>query len=170
MSNHTTVTKLYLPAYSAAHKGLLVTPSLHATRQEKLTVHTQGNVASALKRPLIRTLEIMASIYAPWESLLQFAYTLKSNTPQFRVQDTRSAGLPLAIGLLNVYRATLQTKPLLTQLIGTGMLRVDGSIESTHKEDIKQNTFQNKHAKQLITATTCPHLFVLEHMMNTHLH
>ncbi len=168
MSNQKTAITLYLPAYSAAHKGLLIMPSLHAARQENLTIHTQGNVAAALKRALIRTLEIMASIHTQWETLLHFAYSLESNTPRFRVQDTRSAGLPLAIGLLNVYRTIVQKAPPLLHLIGTGMLRIDGSIESTHKEDIKQEIFHDKHDKQLITAGECPHLFVLEHMMNTH--
>jgi hypothetical protein len=162
MSKKTNITTiLKIPAYSAENKALLIAPSLTATPQNKLIIQTNGHIATALKPALTRAISIMSSINPAWHTLLLFKYDLKSQPTHFLVKDTRSAGLALAISLINIHRQYHKKSPV-TSLIGTGILRIDGSFDSTHKEDIKQTAI-NKQS--LITANTCAHVFELNDLM-----
>ncbi len=163
MSYHNAITtKIRIPAYSAKNTAFLIELDLKATSHKKLLFKTSGHIATALKRALKRAIEIITSIHHAWKPLCMFEYALKSHDTHFLVKDTRSAGLSLAIGLLNVYRA-LNHKPQINAFIGTGILRIDGSIESTHKEEIKQTVIPNQ---KLITSNICPHVFELEKLMD----
>lgn len=154
-------TEILIPAYSADNQALLIALRLTATPQKKFHIQTKGEIATALKRALTRAIEIMSSINPAWEPLLAFEYKLQSNTHHYLVKDTRSAGLALAISLINIYRQ-LHYKSPVESLIGTGVLRIDGSFESTNKEKIKQKAAKNQ---QLITSSTCAHVFELNYLM-----
>jgi hypothetical protein len=158
-------TQILIPAYSAQDNALLITLKLEAIPNKKLIIQAQNNIAIALKRSLRRAIEIMASIHPAWEVLLQFKYHLTSEATPYLVQDARSAGLPLAIGMLNIFREINQ-QPAINSLIGTGILRIDGSIEATHKEDIKHKVIPTTNTQQLITSSICQHVFELATFMD----
>ena len=90
----------------------------------------------------------MTSINNAWKPLHALEYLLEDDETRFLVKDARSAGLSLAIGLLNIHRAIHQ-KPQISTFIGTGILRIDGSIEATHKEDIKQTAIKATQHQRL---------------------
>ncbi|MDF1645799.1 MAG: hypothetical protein P1U61_02300 [Legionellaceae bacterium] len=167
MSNTTLFTEVHLPAYTAENTALLVTLKLKATPHQKLTIKAQGNIAIALKRSLRRVIEIMSSINPCWHSLLKQTYQLESKETPWLVKDARSAGLPLAIGLLQLNK-NINHQPPIHTLIGSGILRIDGSIEPTHKEDIKKNVIKNMSNVTWITSNMCQHLFELEYLMDQH--
>ncbi|MCH9756849.1 MAG: hypothetical protein K0U37_06645 [Gammaproteobacteria bacterium] len=161
----TIYTEIAIPAYSAMDDAFLLTLKLTATPNPKLSIKTSGNIAIALKRALQRVIEIMSSLNHDWLPLLSFQYFLEGDAKQFLVKDARSASVSLAIGLLNIYRS-INHKSQIKTLVGTGILRIDGSIESTHKEEIKQTTMATIPSKQLITSSICQHVFELEHFMD----
>ncbi len=154
-------TEVLIPAYSSKQDAFLIPLTLQAIPHEYLLIQTDGNIACALKYALHRTVEIMASIKPVWQPLQAHHYTLQGQDPRFVVKDARSAGLALAIALLNIHR-TQNQKSQIYSLIGTGLLRIDGSFEATHKEDIKKTAISKA---QLITSSTCRHVFELEHFM-----
>ncbi|MCH9716415.1 MAG: hypothetical protein K0U24_04415 [Gammaproteobacteria bacterium] len=158
-------TQILIPAYSAQNNALLITLQLEATPNKKLIIQTQNSIAIALKRSLRRAIEIMASIHPAWETLLQFKYQLSSEASTYLVKDARSAGLPLAIGMINIFRS-INHQLTINSLIGTGILRIDGSIEATHKEDIKHKVIHTTNAQQLITSSICQHVFELATFMD----
>jgi hypothetical protein len=158
-ANYTT--PLYIPAYSAKNHALLVTLSLSATPHPAYIVQTHDDVAKTLKRALTRAIHIMSNLNPGWSSLLLQHYQLSAHETNFLVKDTRSAGLPIVISLLNLYRLQQQKAPV-TSLIGTGVLRIDGSFDTTYKEDIKKTAINNQ---TLITANTCKHVFELNYFM-----
>ena len=157
-------TSILIPAYTAQNQALLITLSLTVTPQKQYRIFTNGNVAEALKPALTRAIEIMSTIQPNWMSLLGFQYhlaDLKNSNSPYLVKDTRSAGLALAIGLMNIYRQHRGHAPV-EGLIGTGILRIDGSFESSHKEEIKQKT---SNYQFFITSNRCAHLFELNDFM-----
>lgn len=155
-------TEVLIPAYSKKQDAFIIPLTLQAIPNKALVIQTHGNIACALKHALHRTIEILASLNQPWKSLQIYRYVLQGQDPRFIIRDARSAGLSLAIALLNIHRTQNQKKQI-DSLISTGLLRIDGSFESTHKEDIKKTALSNT---QLITSRTCSHVFELDHLMD----
>ncbi len=162
MLNQTTqAIVISIPAYSANQQAHLVTLTLKASLSHTRTIQTIGPVAKALHRALNRTIEIMSILKPEWAILSSCNYTLQHETAHLVVKDTRSAGLPLCIALITLYRQFHQKSVSYTP-IGTGLLRNDGSFQSTEKEEVKQKILNHQ---QLITANTCSHVFYLNTLM-----
>lgn len=161
------LTEMAIPAYSARGDAFLFTLSLKAIPKTPYAIKAKGNIAIALKATLQRMIEIIASLKPEWEALTGFEYFFESEDSPVLIKDARSASLSLVIGLLNLYRA-LQGKPQAPGLVATGIIRLDGSIQSTHKEDKKHTAFKFNQEKnqQFITSSICQHVFELDYLMD----
>ena len=157
-------TPIYIPAYTANNQALLITYDLSATSQTKRSLETHGPLAEALTRALHRAIDILCNLNTAWRPLHYFAYHLSCKHTHFIVKDTRSAGLSLVIALFNLHRQQ-HLKPPINTLVGTGMLRNDGTIEASHQEALKKTAISPFQHKQLITSSTCAHVFEVAQFM-----
>ena len=109
----------------------------------------------------------MSSLKKPWERLESIGYSLECSSNQFVVKDSKSSSMALSIALINLYRA-MHGQPQVPNLSGTGILRIDGSFDSSHLEEkkyfaAKQNL---KKLNQFITPNESKNLFELENLIN----
>lgn len=157
---------IMIPAYSAEQAGLIFSLRLVTNTHPACTIHTYGTIAQALENSLRRMLSIMSSLKNEWRTLTNFGYTLHSETLAICVKDARSASLALAIALLNIYRQ-IQQQPVVP-LTGTGIVRIDGSIESAQFEQCKRLALRHcaLNPPAFLTASDCRHLFQLESLMH----
>lgn len=165
MFNYTSV--LNIPAYDAYNNGLIIECKLTTISNNEFFINTAGMVATSLKRNLHRLIEIMSSMKKSWQQLASMGYLLECDSQQFIVRDSRSSSMALSIALLNLNRA-IQGQPQVSGLTGTGILRIDGSFDSSHQE-IKKYFAAIKNLdglKKFITANESKNLFDLEDLIN----
>lgn len=107
----------------------------------------------------------MTSIRSEWEPLNLIEYELSCTNPNVVVKDSRSSSLSIAIALINIHHHRLK-RPM-SNLIGTGLVRIDGSIEGSSYEDIKIQALKEnvKFATPILTSKQCSHLFELDTYM-----
>jgi len=160
------ITKINIPAYDANKNGIIVKFKLMANLSSSLLINASGNIAIALQNNFKRTIEIMSSLKKCWQSLEYATYHLECSHDQFSVKDSKSSSMALSIALINCYRA-MNAMPQITDITGTGILRIDGSFENSHLED-KKYLAAKKEVKTLnkfITPYECKHLFDLEKLI-----
>lgn len=165
MFNYTSIVNI--PAYDAYHNGLVIEFKLTTILHDDFLIKTTGKVAAALQRNLKRIIEIMSSIKKSWECLESVGYLLECASNQFVVKDSKSSSMALSIALINLHRA-MHGQPQVLGLSGTGILRIDGSFDSSHLEEkkyfaAKQNL---RNLNQFITPNESKNLFELEHLIN----
>jgi len=159
-------TTLLIPAYDKNSNGVVVKILIDAYRKPQLKIEPKCSVSIAISKMFLRTIEIMSSLNKDWESLCYFEYSLKSESSNFLVKDARSSGLPISIVLLNILRKYngLNEKK---SLIGTGILRVDGTFDESSLEHIKQRAVLNSVSNRcFIDSKRCNHLFDLNGFIN----
>lgn len=158
---------IHIPAFDVNQNGLIVKLKLLATPADKFRVEANGLIASALEKSFIRVIEIMSSIKNAWNCLEGYQYKIISFDKSFRVKDARSADLSLCIAALNVIR-THQKMNQISNLIGTGALRIDGSFNGTLLEEKKEKAALKSNCTQIkfINAERCNHIFDLETLLN----
>lgn len=165
MFNYTSTVNI--PAYDASSNGLIITFKLTTISNSEFLINTTGKVAAALQRNFKRIIEIMSSMKKSWECLESIGYLLECSSNQFVVRDSKSSSMALSIALINICRA-INGQPQVLGLSGTGILRIDGSFDSSHLEEkkyfaAKQNL---KTLNKFITPNESKHLFELESLIN----
>lgn len=165
MFNYTSIVNI--PAYDAFNNGLVIEFQLTAISRGDFLINATGTVAAALQRNLKRIIEIMSSIKKSWGCLESMGYLLECTSNQFVVKDSKSSSMALSIALINLYRA-IHGQPQVQGLSGTGILRIDGSFDSSHLVEEKYfATKQNlKNLSKFITPTESKNLFELENLIN----
>lgn len=156
-----------IPAYDASNNGLIVEFKLTATSSNKFLVNAHGKVAEALKRNFKRIIEIISSMKESWACLEPMAYLLECSSNQFLVKDSKSSSMALSIALININRA-IHGEAIVPGLSGTGVLRIDGSFESSHLEGQKYFAARSnlKNLNKFITPNASRNLFELEALIN----
>lgn len=160
------VSTINIPAYDAFNNGIVVEFKLTIYPNSAFIINSIGNIAMALKNNFKRNIEIMSSIKKAWECLESAAYLIECSNNQFIVKDSKSSSMALSIALMNTLRA-MDNMPQIAGFSGTGILRIDGSFESSHLED-KKYLATKKEVKALnkfITPHECKHLFDLEKLI-----
>lgn len=159
--------EILLPAYNADKKGIVVKISMEVKEDSIHQIKANGTVAVALKKMMERAIAILSSLDNRWSIIKQLQYNLMSEDNNLRVMDARSAGLPLCIGLLNVIRK-LNGKNEVQNLIGTGILRIDGAFDESSLEEVKEQAVQQtvEHEKIFVDSGVCQHVFDLATLMN----
>lgn len=159
---------LIIPAYTHHNQGLYTQLLLRANPSTQLTVSCEGHIANALKKIFCRTIDILTTLQASYLALQRFEYTLISPNQTYRVGDVRSASLAICITLLNVLRQHAGKMPI-DSIVGTGILRLDGSFQASAFEQLKQNAIKHAFAcqKQFINSQHCHHVFDLEILLNS---
>lgn len=159
---------LKIPAYSSEKTGMIIELSLRVNCMNSFKITTEGNIASALQKNFHRVIAIMALLKSVWKCLFQYEYHLIGNDENLTVKDARSSSVAIAIALLKLTR--VEVVDLNEQeLIGTGILRIDGSIEQSQFEGEKHRSLTKSHgaSKRFITSEDCNHLFKLDKIINT---
>lgn len=160
-------TDVVIPAYDSQNNGLIVVLKLKVHLGQIASVKTVGQVAEDLKKNFIRVTEILASIKTSWQYLGLLNYTLQSDDNRYCVKDARSSSMALCIALLNIHHA-INGKLQNFTMIGSGILRIDGSFEKTCFEDKKKFaiTKVGNSQKKFLSATNCKHVFDLDKLIN----
>lgn len=156
-----------IPAYDSSNNALVIEFKLTTVSYEHFFINTTGTVAAALQRNLKRIVEIMVSIKKSWECFESIGYLLECNSNQFVVRDSKSSSMALCIALINLYRS-IHGQPQIAGLSGTGILRIDGSFDSSHLEEKKYLAAKNslKDLNKFITPYESKNLFELEKLIN----
>jgi len=159
---------VHIPAYNASHAGLIIELELKAMSDNAFLINSTGEVAIALQRSVRRIIEIMSSMKKSWRCLEYARYWLTCHSHPFIVRDAKSAGMALSIALLNICRS-MQGKPQVQGLSGTGVLRVDGSFDCSHREEEKYRAARKnlKYLNKFITPHESASLLDLENLMNS---
>ena len=158
---------LIIPAFGHNGQAFKAHLTIEVTPSDRLLITCMGNVGASLEKLFTRAVLLIASLKEVWQPLKSCHYQLVSLDRCFRVRDVRSAGLPICLALLNIFRA-MQGQPQIYSLVGTGVLRADGSFEAAAFEDVKQNIINQIYAneKTFISAQTCQHVFELDALLN----
>ena len=159
---------LVIPAYTNNGCGLYTSLVLEAKKSIKTKVTTYGVIAHSLEKLLLRNIEILISLKSSFIALKNFQYILTSNDEGYRVRDVRSASLPICLTLLNILRE-LSSKNQIHSIVGTGVLRMDGSFDSCAFENIKEKALNQEFSnnKQFINSEICGHVFDLEALLTS---
>lgn len=165
MLNYTSVVNI--PAYDSSKNGLIIKFKLTAASNNYLLIKTCGQVAAALERSFKRIIEIMSALKKSWECLELIHYTLECTNDDWVVRDAKSSSMALSIALINVSRV-INGQSAVPGLSGTGILRMDGSFDSSHWEEEKYFAAKNNlpSLNQFITSNECKNLFELENLIN----
>lgn len=158
------VSEIHIPAYTGNGTGLLVSLDLEARSTDALQLYADGQVATSLQKIFKRAISILSRLHQDWKILTQFEYRLISRNTNFRVMDARSASLSLCISLINILRH-ISGLSQVNNLIGTGILRFDGSFDESSLEDKKQSAALHTN-KRFLNSASCPHVFNLVTFMN----
>lgn len=161
-------TTIFIPAFTRQKKGMLLSLSLKAkSSQHNLEIQTIGSLAQGFEKIFYRTIFILSSLKKSWNCLNNFHFVLQSTDNFLTLKDARSASLPLCISLLEVLKQREGVAPL-NQLVGTGILRQDGSIEESSAEEQKKHVAKNffSNNKQFISSKNCDHVFKLEKLLS----
>ena len=159
-------TTVELPAFDINKNGMVFNLSLEAKPSNSLSINSHGSIAIALKKMLERVISIMSNLNPAWKVLHDLEYNLTSKDDYFRVKDARSAGLPLCIALINIFRQ-LNGLDQIENFIGTGILRIDGSFnESSLEIQKKQAVLQTDNGKKFVNSGACQHVFDLANLMH----
>lgn len=158
---------IFIPAFDLKKQGLIIPLKLSAAPSTKFGIEITGSIAKSLEKGFTRVVHIMSSLKYSWHCLENFHYSLESFDENYRVKDARSADLALCIAALNIVRNHNQMS-FINTYIGTGSLRVDGSINETFLEDIKQRAIltDDNVQKKFITSKNCNHIFDLEDLLS----
>lgn len=158
---------LIIPAYTNNGKGIYTQLFLEATKSENLKIISIGAVAQSLEKLLLRNIEILAALKPSFAALVNFQYKLTSEDVRYQVKDVRSASLPICLTLLNLLRGTWG-KNQINSIIGTGILRSDGSFDASAFENIKEKAINQgfSNNKKFINSENCNHVFDLEILLN----
>lgn len=160
---HTTV---QLPAYDINKNGIMFNLLVEANPSNSPTINSYGSIATALTKMLERVVSIMSNLKPSWKVLQELEYNLKSKEDYFCVKDARSAGLPLCIALINIFRQINGLEPV-QNFVGTGILRIDGSFsESSLEQQKKQAILKTDNGKKFLNSETCQHVFDLANLMH----
>ncbi|MDI9818516.1 MULTISPECIES: hypothetical protein [unclassified Legionella] len=159
-------TNVIIPAYDKNKNGIVFNLVMDVNPNDSLTVEANGSVATSLKKNLGRAITILSNIDSSWRILRKFKYNLISMENQFRVMDTRSAGLPICIALLNIAR-NLNGMEQVQHITGTGILRIDGTFEKSHLEEEKKQATSQLMESRFISSQVCKHVFDLANLMNS---
>jgi hypothetical protein len=156
-----------IPAYDTSGKGLVVSFKITASKSNEFSLISIGNIATALKNNFRHTVEIISSLKKSWEPFYYYKYLIECNDKSFVVKDAKSSSMAMSIALFNLNRS-MNKKKKINHITGTGILRIDGSFDSSSNEINK-----NHAAKQLgsnvnvfLTAKECNHLYDLDKLMN----
>lgn len=155
-----------IPGFDANKNGLVVKLRINAFKAKKFRVQSNGEVATALKNNFIRAVYILSSINESWSELRSYHYIIKS-VDRYKVMDARSAGLPLCVTLLNIIR-DINGLEQVSDYIGTGILRIDGSFEESSLEEKKKQAVQQSvdYENTFVDSGLCRHVFDLVTLMN----
>lgn len=160
--------KLIIPAYTSEKKGIYINLDLQLEKSDNFKIKSYGKIAASLKNLLLRNIEILAVLKSSFSNLLKFSYTISSKDDDFyAVKDVRSASLPICLTLLNLLR-DISGKTQIHSIVGTGILRRDGSFEESSFEQIKESAINGKLSKNtmFIKSSFCNHVFELENLLN----
>lgn len=131
-----------------------------------LEVTSEGQIAQSLQNIFKRNIEILSSLKHAYKLFTRFQFKLVSVDQGFRVSDVRSASLPICITLLNLLRI-MSGKTINNSIIGTGLLRVDGSFLKSSFENIKKEAvLQKSNQLKFTNSNHCEHVFELEGLLN----
>ncbi len=158
------ITYVSLPAYDAYQQGHLFHLELRTTPSATFSLTTHGMIAEGLMHALKRVVLILAGLHHDWQPFKKHHYHLVSGNHRACVRDARSSGLPLCLALLNMLRAQ-QGLNQIEDLTGTGILRLDGSFEEAHLENVKKEVALN-NSTHFLTSYQCNHVFKLATLMN----
>lgn len=157
---------IHIPAYTINKTGIVINLKLFASQSNSFNFISSGEIAQSLQKAFKRGIEILIVNKPEYEILKSFEYYLINEDKKYCVQDVRSAGMSICIALMNLFRVCVGKKPN-ELLIGTGVLRMDGSFVPSSYECIKKRTiFYNNSIQRLITSDQCNHIFVLESLLN----
>lgn len=157
---------LLIPAYTHNKQGLLIPISVYTKTDYRLEINSEGHIARSLERIFKRNIEILSTLKPAYTILKHFQFNLISSENRFRVKDVRSASLAICITLLNLLRIISGKCPN-QSIIGTGLLRMDGSFMASSFEAIKeQAALKNNYHFEFTNANDCKHIFELEALLN----
>lgn len=157
---------VFIPGYTFEKKAVIVKIKLIVMMTGDFRVVSKGEVASALEKIFKRNIEIISSLKKSYEVLKNFEYRLISTSDNWKVKDSRSAGLPLCIALINVLRK-LNGLNQVQHITGTGILRIDGTFEKSHLEEEKKQATSQLMESRFINSQVCKHVFDLAILMNS---
>ncbi|MBA2651036.1 MAG: hypothetical protein H0U73_02005 [Tatlockia sp.] len=159
-------TRVQLPAYDINTNGIMINLLVEAKPSHFTIINSYGRIAIALRKMFERVISIMSTLKSSWEIFRDLEYNIQSKEENFRVIDARSAGLPLCISLLNIFRQ-INGLEQVQNLVGTGLLRIDGSFnESSLEMQKKQAALQADDRTKFVNSARCRHVFDLANLMN----
>ncbi len=164
MPNYVSI--INIPAYDAFKNGIVIELKVTISPSSEFNIHSIGNIALALHNNFKRNIEIMSSLRKSWQCLEKASYTIECSNSQWVVKDSKSSSMALSIALINGFRA-MHSLSQIEGWSGTGILRIDGSFESSHLEDKKYLAIKKevKTLNKFITHNECKNLFDLEKLM-----
>lgn len=158
---------LLVPAYTIKKIGLVKTVHIKVATKATNQITATGVIAESLYQTFARCINILCELKTEWQILKGFQYHLISKENNFVVKDARSAGMSVCISLLNLMRI-LSGKQQNCSLIGTGVLRNDGSFNKSNLEHIKRKAcFTSGYAINMLTAANCSDVFDLEKILES---
>jgi len=156
-----------IPAYDSFGEGLVISLKVTALTKNGFSLTSIGNIAIALENNFRHTIEVISSIKKSWEILYYYNYVIECENKNFVVKDAKSSSMAISIALLNLHRS-MNDKQKIENISGTGVLRIDGSFDSSCNEESKNQAMKkvNDNLDIFITTKECNHLYDLEKLMN----
>lgn len=156
---------LLIPAFTHNKQGLIIQIAVFIKESQRLEITGEGHIARSLEKIFKRNIEILSTLKESYKMLTRFQFKLVSTEQGFRVRDVRSASLGICITLLNVLRIMSGKRPNQT-IVGTGLLRTDGSFSASSLESIKEQAVQQKNNHlEFTNSNHCNHVFELEALL-----
>ena len=159
---------IFLAAYTKNDnaKGLVFNMTLTAINNKQESYVANGEMAKTLLPLLKKIVTILKEIQPSWTLLDEYRLILTGNHANYIVKQYDSAGLGLAIGLYNIARK-INHSSFVEGIIGTGMIRLDGSVDEVRGISSKtEASIDIPNFKKLLSKSEISHLSQLHTTLN----
>lgn len=161
------IENLFLAAHTKDEntKGFIFNLQLSAIKNHSESYTADGKMAETLLPLLKKVAHILKEIQLSWTILNDYELKLTGDYPNYDVKQYDSAGLGLAIGLYNIARK-INKSSFSEGIIGTGMIRLDGSVSDVRGISSKQSASLNiPNFKKLLGKNEISHLLQLHSVL-----
>jgi len=143
----------------------VVTPlTIDAAWSDHYVAWAQNSQGQAWLSLFNRLCSILIRINPCWEVLSHCAFYLRYHPNNYQPSECHSAGLGLAIGLFNIVRL-LNGSTEVRNVTGTGIVRLDGTVERGQHEAIKKQAISQTSGETCLTAVELNHLGQLQSVL-----
>lgn len=152
--------EIYLPAHgSDLSDGFVFKVELYCEQSDKTSFAAKGCMATFLLPLFQRIFNVLAKQMQSWSVLNNKKYSISADYPEYKIAQTESAGLGIAIGYYHLARK-INGSNVINGVTGTGMIRSTGHIQPIVGDaaKLKAAKLNIPNFKKLITPDKIKHI------------